>query len=1190
MWITGDVELPDEILHAHERGDLVFFVGAGASVDMPSDLPLFDGLARELAQLAVHPFSEDGGLDFFIGQLESLPQGFDAHLQAQRIILNQESRFNPLHRTIIDLAGNAGAFRVVTTNYDNHLTSAAAEMSVRIPDTWYAPALPLGNDFSGLVHIHGSALRAKEELILTDRDFGRAYLTDAWATRFLLPMFDRFTVVFIGYSHDDPIMRYLALGLPSKSESATNNRFAFTNDPSNKKWDYLGIQPISYPVSEGSHQALTDALSAWAHRSRMGRNEHQLHTQEIVAGGAPLALQDGDYLRSRLRIEEGALDFWNATQPLDDQVKLEWLKWLETLPEFKSLFSPSTAPTAHQILGEWFTSNFINSPTLNGAALQTLQRQGQSMSRSLLQKAALAASKLVKHDRTSGKRWQAILVTSIHGQSAPTIPDLLLPLESDERPCSRTLVRAILRPFLVLNSRWYIDDSDCSTLHPDAKASWIVREPVLTEQVLFAVQTSAPQDRSLSHMLEDALLSAYELLDAYYGERHWDPLGSHRSAIEPHSQDQFREPVDSIVDGLRDYGTKALSLFPDLPDRWWGFDRPLFKRLALHLIANDPDRSGDEKILWLLEHAGIYELGLKHESYQLLAAGIPHASSLAKAQLLEEASVGPKLPEDFPNFARNTAYSKYNLLVWLTRIDPDWTQALEALDSIQNENPDFRARDHPDFDTWMTSGVWGGISPMNIEDFMNALTCNATGALEDLLSGDYSEQHFDQPTWSDALSLVEQTAEEDPHLGLRLWSAVVDHHGSESKRVDLLRAITEGWGKAALGDAGLPAIERITALIHEIDSAYSIGQFMLNQIRSQINASESSMLASMRDLARVLWNEHGAKFSHPDGLDVLSLAPLYLNSWPGFLAQYWTLEIQRRWKHAHDEWSGFTEQESSALIDLLSGNEYALDATLPALARQLSFFFAADPDFTLVNILPLFKDPHRHAFGWTPFLNHPRYNDRLLTAGLLESAIEEFDRLHELPDEQSTRKFLEFVCSVVSRAGITQKDRKRLLDQTILASNGEYAVDFTRAVLHLLREEGVDGAEVWREWLGEHVESRLDGIPRNALHQELAKWADCVPFVGEFIPDATALFAGRDLPLGKDSIIQNIPSNALTAYGPELVDFFVQRIRITDSRDDFTIHGVRELIRTVRGTLGDNAAQQLVRAAMDSGILTRNEA
>ena len=215
MWITGDVELPDEILDAHERGELVFFVGAGASQGAPSNLPLFDSLAKKLARLASHPFSKRGGLDFFIGQLESLPQGFNAHHHAHTLISNPKSRFNPLHGAIVDLAGIGGAFRVVTTNYDDHLASAADSGSITVPDTWYAPALPLGRDFAGLVHLHGSVRRPKEEMILTDRDFGQAYITDAWAARFLLPMFDQFTVVFIGYSHDDVIMRYLALGLPS---------------------------------------------------------------------------------------------------------------------------------------------------------------------------------------------------------------------------------------------------------------------------------------------------------------------------------------------------------------------------------------------------------------------------------------------------------------------------------------------------------------------------------------------------------------------------------------------------------------------------------------------------------------------------------------------------------------------------------------------------------------------------------------------------------------------------------------------------------------------------------------------------------------------------------------------------------------------------------------------------------------
>src|SRR5690625_2036719 len=98
MWFTGDVELPDEILDAHERGELVFFVGAGASVGKPSNLPHFESLAKKLARLASHPFSKRGGLDFFIGQLESLPQRFDAHQHAHTLISDPRSKFNPLHK------------------------------------------------------------------------------------------------------------------------------------------------------------------------------------------------------------------------------------------------------------------------------------------------------------------------------------------------------------------------------------------------------------------------------------------------------------------------------------------------------------------------------------------------------------------------------------------------------------------------------------------------------------------------------------------------------------------------------------------------------------------------------------------------------------------------------------------------------------------------------------------------------------------------------------------------------------------------------------------------------------------------------------------------------------------------------------------------------------------------------------
>jgi hypothetical protein len=341
----------------------------------------------------------------------------------------------------------------------------------------------------------------------------------------------------------------------------------------------------------------------------------------------------------------------------------------------------------------------------------------------------------------------------------------------------------------------------------------------------------------------------------------------------------------------------------------------------------------------------------------------------------------------------------------------------------------------------------------------------------------------------------------------------------------------------------------------------------------------------MRELAGALWGEQGAGFTHRQDLTPLSLTPIYLNSWPGYLAQYWNSEVDRRWRHSRDEWTGLSNEESDALVALLDGNTDALDATQPAIAGELFFYFAADADFAEAHLLPLFNDPRRHAYGWTPFLHHVRWNDRILAAGLLDSMVAELGRLDELPGQTLHHVFLGFITSVVSYAGITSSDRRRLLDQTVLASDGSHSIRFAEAVARFLREDGVDGPEVWRRWLGNHLERRLNGQPRVASAEELARWADVVPVLGEFVPAAATLFGGYSIGLGERFFSREFPDGALAAYGPELVAFYAERVRNTTGSDYMVRRRVRKLVETIRGALGDAVAQPLTEAAMERGFL-----
>jgi SIR2-like domain len=227
MWITGDVNLPESLLEAQQGGRLVAFVGAGVSVGPPSGLPLFEALTKQIAAEAQITWEDKYAqrLDWFLGRWED--QGIAVHDLVKNKIAIPGSRPNQLHDSIVRLFPSATQMRIVTTNYDTHLTAAAATLFGADPQIYEAPALPLGRDFTGIIYLHGSVDQAPSSLVVTDRDFGHAYLTDAWAARFLQEMFRKHTVFFIGYSHNDIVMNYLARGLLPDSRA----RFGFASDP-----------------------------------------------------------------------------------------------------------------------------------------------------------------------------------------------------------------------------------------------------------------------------------------------------------------------------------------------------------------------------------------------------------------------------------------------------------------------------------------------------------------------------------------------------------------------------------------------------------------------------------------------------------------------------------------------------------------------------------------------------------------------------------------------------------------------------------------------------------------------------------------------------------------------------------------------------------------------------------------------
>lgn len=1167
MWITGDVDLPFELLEAHTEGRLVLFIGAGASMGTPSNLPSFEELARQIAEAAHVPFDEDVALDLFLGLM---PLDFKTHAQAQRIITHPDSTFNATHSALVKLASALGVPRIVTTNFDDHLATASTSAHLPSGDVWVGPALPLGDNFSGIVHLHGSVLRPPEQLVLTDRDFGRAYLTDAWATRFLQKMFDEFTVLFVGYSHDDPIMRYLALGLPSKTR-----RFVLTNLPADNKWDHLGIVPIAYPAAGADHSALLTALEEWNRRARMGRLDHQARMKDIVDAGLPLNPVDEDYVRLRLQSTDGAQHFTQFARSVD------WLYWLEGVESLQGLFKGEKDTDASSVLSNWIGQVYVTDPSLHGAPLQVAQRLGQRFSPGLYQSLSWAAESLEKADPEAGLRWKTLLATSVAGVSAPPDLGMLLPYEPGSKGGNIAVVRVALRPFLVLKARWTFGE-ETSTALPYAEAAWHAHADVLTRHVLKLVEDNPPGDSALGALLEEALSSAYELLTGYHGETGYDSLSSHRSGIEPHRQDEFRDPVDALIDGLRDYGAKALHQQQDLPDRWWSRGFMLFRRLALHLIELDSSASADEKLAWVLDRRILFESSLKHEVFRLIAAAVLDASPDARSRLLAAALEGPDFRDDLPDAERHKAYSVYNLLVWLTQSDPSWSEALRERERIQGLNPTFGPREFPDLDVWSSGITVGEALPMEVEDFMVDLDVDGGGALTTLLDVDYSERRIDGPTWHSALTLVQQASARRPELGQRLWEAIESRSTPTNQKDDLQDAIIDGWARADLGDLVIDITGLTSGRASAHHSTRSITRYLVNQIEKHLEIKESESIAALRNLARDIWALQVGTFeSQPDSEPSF----LALNSWPGNLARFWILEVNRRWRELGDGWTGLNAVEKDSFQALLAGPDPELDAIRAALGGQAYFLFAADPMFAKHHVLTLFDDPHSSQ-AWGAYLYNPRYNDRMLSAGFLESVTHEWERLGNLGRRGLDDQFYGLAASIVTVASIDPRARQELLDQSVLSDNGDHAAKFAEAVLRFFQNDSADGASAWELWARDHVAARLDGLPRIPKVAELERWADIAPFLGQYAEEAFAMLSGHGIGLGDKYHAPDWPAEILATKGPALVSHMAERIRNSTPTGWATPFAVGEVITDLTAALGPATCEPLVEAAIQAGFRT----
>ena len=773
--VAGGPTIPVHLMNELDNGSVVFFCGAGISAGSGSGLPGFeelvqhvyeanhmkpDAVEREALELEeLDPGRRQPKFDKALGLLER-----PGRLGAQALRLSVIERLSqppsgPLdvHEALIALSRRERGVRLITTNFDNRFVDGGLEE--RFIDA--APKLPVPkpHSWASLVHLHGRIMSDDDgsNLVLTAADFGRAYLTEQWAARFVTELFREFTVVFVGYSVSDPVMSYMVDALAA--ERAKGARFATAyafadhdGTPAGKQkagdgWLAKNVEPILYDRRE-AHTLLGETLAEWA---RIRRDPFRARSRIAIAELSKMPSGQDDPIVERV---VWALQDPVAAKALADEPPVKEAaefpkveKWLEMFAErglLRSaavdadpisddqdpafvrlvdsgfqLFSPQTVDMTRAHLARWLAGH-LHVPQ----ALAWMLRAGghmhpvlrQEIQRRLADKSLNIPSRLrmlwtVLADHEPRDPWRFLWTSERYGAADTEIERLLIEDEAVKSLTPRLEVRP--GPGSRLAFRQYFDGE----VKP--------MRPIYACGHLKLVSGDEDTWHQVKEVLEkpDALVRHAETLSGYLvqalalGEQDdgvYEESYLYRPSIAAHDQNQEHDNWTHLIDLVRDAHLALAAADRGRGDnllyRWVLSKRTLFKRLALHALTENPksDIQLARTLLLAGRRPGIWDVDLRREVLRFLRKAGRRLPRSLRAEIVRaihaglKSSRGKTQPDQAQIIRREKALRLQKLVASGAQIDKK-SRAL-AGEAEGDWGPDER----DEFVVWHGEGRWIG--------------------------------------------------------------------------------------------------------------------------------------------------------------------------------------------------------------------------------------------------------------------------------------------------------------------------------------------------------------------------------------------------------------------------------------------------------------------------------------------------
>ncbi|MBY5529702.1 SIR2 family protein [Rhizobium leguminosarum] len=355
-FVAHGPSIPDDLLLARDRSEVVFFCGAGVS-QARAGLSNFTQLARKVMDrlgpagggparklldraTSLDPIQGIGSYvatDRIFSLLEREFDTADIHAAVAAALKPRDGADRSAHEVVLDLAGRkTGVVRLITTNFDRLFEDCDPNITsigpAHLPD-------PKRAELNGVIHLHGrvdSAYMGSDEegFVLSSGDFGRAYLADGWAARFIQSLLSRFSIVFLGYSADDPPVQYLLEALKG-APHAVGRMYAFQPGDSfvaASLWENKGVHAMAFDPADG-YTAMWSTLEAWAQRANDIDGWHDAVLANATRGPAALQPHERGQVAHVLSSVEGVR---RTVQLAEGGLPSAWLQVIDARERYRA--------------------------------------------------------------------------------------------------------------------------------------------------------------------------------------------------------------------------------------------------------------------------------------------------------------------------------------------------------------------------------------------------------------------------------------------------------------------------------------------------------------------------------------------------------------------------------------------------------------------------------------------------------------------------------------------------------------------------------------------------------------------------------------------------------------------------------------------------------------------------------------